>query len=54
MAKKAGRKALPEDQRRISHHFKLTPKVKDLIEKKSKNLGLSKTKYVENLVEDDS
>ncbi len=54
MSNKAGRKPLPEGEKKISHHFKLSPKVKAWIEKKSKAKGISKTGYVEGLVEADN
>ncbi len=51
---KAGRKPLPDGEKKISHHFKLSPKVTKLVAKKSKKLGTSKTGYVESLVEADN
>jgi len=54
MAKTAGRKALPVGEKKISHHFKLSPKTKLWLEKKSKKLGVNKTKYIEDLIEADN
>lgn len=51
---KAGRKPLPAGEKKVSHHFKLSPKTKAWIEKKSKKLGLTKTGYIEKLVADDN
>ena len=55
MAKqKAGRKPLPIGQKKISHHFKLSPQTKAWVEKNAKKLGISKTKYLEDLVAADN
>jgi len=51
---KAGRKPLPAGEKKISHHFKLSPKTRKWIEKKSKAMGMNKTEYIENLVEADN
>jgi len=53
-AKKAGRKPLPVGEKKVSHHFKLSPKTKAWIEKKAKAKKISKTGYIENLVEADN
>ena len=54
MTVKAGRKPLPEGEKKISHHFKLSPKTKAWIEARSQQLDISKTGYVEKLVADDN
>ena len=48
-----GRRALPECEKKKSHHFKLSPDHINQISKRSKQLGVNKTKYVELLLEKD-
>ena len=49
-----GRHKLPSDEKKVSHHFKLSPQTKLWLENKSKKLGIGKTKYIEDLIEADN
>jgi hypothetical protein len=50
MAKKQKKEKKVNPDLKISHHFKLAPNIKKMLDERSEQMGLTKTGYVEYLI----